>query len=145
MIRESLIEELEYAFSKQSWHGANLMGALRGVSPAQAVKRLHGRHSIWEQLLHAAYWKHRVLRKLGSTQTFPRKGSDWPAAPSAGDMAAWKADMQMLRGLHAALIEAVAKLPDVKLSTKVRWLIHGAAAHDCYHAGQIKILRRLLS
>jgi hypothetical protein len=145
MSRELLIEELRNAFDKASWHGANLMGALRGATPAQAAIRMHGRHSIWEQLLHAAYWKHRVLRKFGSKSKFARKGSDWPAAPTRAGAAEWKADLEMMRGLHAQLVALVAALPQKQLDSRTRWLLHGAAAHDVYHAGQIKLLRRMIA
>jgi hypothetical protein len=42
------------------------------------------------------------------------------------------------------LRDAVAKLPAKRLDAKTIWLIQGAAAHDLYHAGQIKLLLRLL-
>ena len=145
MLREILIEELRNGFDKRSWHGANLIGALRGVRPKLAARSVHGRKSIWQQLLHAAYWKHRALTYLGSTEPFPRKGSDWPRIPAKVDLATWKADREMLRELQRALVRAVTTLPEKKLKqARVRWLLHGAAAHDVYHAGQIKLLRRLV-
>jgi hypothetical protein len=144
MIREMLVEELNNAFDKRSWHGASLISALR-VSPAVAAKRVAGRHTIWEQLLHAAYWKHRVLLYLGSKEKFPRPGSDWIAMPKTPNAAAWKKDLELLRKLQAKLILTVMKLPDSGLNDrKTRWLLHGGAAHDLYHAGQIKLLRRLV-
>src|SRR5262245_26419167 len=122
MTRDLLIEELNNAFDKRSWHGAGLMSALR-VSPALAAKRAHGRHTIWEQLLHAAYWKHRVLLKLGSKDKFPRKGANWIVMPKVASAAAWKADLQLLRELQKRLIATVAKLPESKLDRKTRWLL----------------------
>ena len=145
MLRDHFIEELNNAFDKRSWHGANLLGALRGVTPAQAARRIGNRKTIWEQLLHAAYWKHRVLRILGFKQPFPRRGSNWPAMPAKLNAAAWKADVEMLRGLHASLIAIIGKCSDASLTPRKRWLLHGAAAHDLYHAGQIKLLRRLVT
>ena len=50
----ALVDALDYAFDKRSWHGPNLIGALRGVTRAAASARIHGRKAIWEQLLHAA-------------------------------------------------------------------------------------------
>jgi hypothetical protein len=138
-----LLDVLDCAFDKQGWHGANLTSALRGVTPAQAIARPPGRKCIWDQLLHAAYWKHRVLAKLAGTERFPRKGSNWPKLPEGQDKAAWRADHAMLKDIHRALRAAVAALPDSALDEKTVWLIHGAAAHDLYHAGQIKLLRRL--
>ena len=140
-----LLQALDLAFDKQSWHGANLTGALRGVSAAEALRRVRGRKCVWEQLLHAAYWKYRALSKLsGGVDPFPRKGSNWPAPPTKPTDAQWRADLLMLRDIHRRLREHVAGLGAADLDRPTTWLIHGAAAHDLYHSGQIKLLRRLL-
>ena len=140
----ALLDVLDCAFDKQSWHGANLTGALRGVTSAKAATKLGSRKCVWEQLLHAAYWKHRVLTKLTGPARFPRRGSNWPALPDPADDEAWRADVALLRQTHRALRGAVAGLPASSLDPKTVWLVHGAAAHDVYHAGQIKLLRRLV-
>ena len=140
-----LLGALDCAFDRRGWHGPNLTAALRGLTPEQAAARLPGRKCAWEQLLHAAYWKHRVLRMLAGPRPFPRKGSDWPALPPKQNEAAWRSDVAMLRDLHRDLRTAVAALTPRELTTKTVWLIQGAAAHDLYHAGQIKLLRRLTS
>ena len=45
--------------------GATPLGCLRGVQPEQAVwKPAPDRHSIWELVLHIAYWKYAVRRNL---------------------------------------------------------------------------------
>jgi hypothetical protein len=49
----------------------------------------------------------------------------------------------MLRDIHRQLRASVASLPADRLDAQTTWLVHGAAAHDVYHAGQIKLLRRL--
>ena len=138
-----LLDVLDCAFDERSWHGANLTSALRGVSSARAARKVGSRKCVWEQLLHAAYWKHRVLRKLTGAGRFPRAGSNWPALPAPADDAAWRADLSLLREIHRDLRAAVAALPASSLDPKTVWLVHGAAAHDAYHAGQIKLLRRL--
>src|SRR5688500_517091 len=107
-VKRLLLDALDQAFDKRSWHGPNLTGALRGLSAAQAAARLPGRKSVWEQALHAAYWKQRVLNKLAGPSRFPRKGSDWPPPPAERTEAAWKADVALLHGIHRRLREAVA-------------------------------------
>src|SRR5687768_2056734 len=98
--REALLEVIDQAFDKRSWHGPNLMGSLRGVTAAQAFERINGRKTIWEQALHAAYWKQRVLNHLTTTQRFPRRGGNWPAMPENPIETAWKADLELLRETH---------------------------------------------
>ena len=146
-----LLKELDAAFDKRSWHGPNLIGSLRGVTVATALARPPGRKCVWEQLLHAAYWKHIVLGKLavsigaGETRrgSFARPGSDWPTLPPRADERAWREDVALLRGLQRELRALVGGLVPKQLGEKTVWLIHGAAAHDVYHAGQIRLLRRL--
>src|SRR5437870_5154782 len=60
-----LLDVFNQAFSGRSWHGTPLWGALRGVSPSLALWRPgRGRHNIWELVLHTAYWKCIVRRRL---------------------------------------------------------------------------------
>ena len=143
-LRSVLLGELANGFDKRSWHGPNLAGSFRGLSAAEASARVAGRKSIWEQVLHAAYWKQRVLNKVtGTSGRLPRKGSNWPTMPTDLTEAAWRADVELLHDVHRQLVAAVAALPADRLDHKTVWLLHGAAAHDVYHAGQIRLLRRL--
>ncbi len=147
-----LLDLLDEAYDHKAWHGPNLRGALRGLSPQAAAWRpAPGRHSIWEIVLHCAYWKYAVRRKLvGGAKRggFPRSGSNWPRLPERLDGLAWKADLALLDATHRSLREAIAALPASRLrerlgtSAAVR-LVYGIAAHDLYHAGQVRLLIRL--
>ncbi len=148
-----LLDNLDRAYRGPSWHGTALRGTLRGVSTKLAIWRpTKARNSIWDLMLHAAYWKYSVRRKLAGADrgSFPRKPADFPALPSPADARAWKADLALLEEQHGLLREAVAGLDAAKLLTKRgSWrtvdFVHGAAAHDLYHAGQINLLKRLRS
>ncbi len=143
--REVLIGSLHTAFDQRSWHGSTLLGSIRSVHARVATQRVSKRRTIWEQVLHAAYWKHVVVNKLAGTTRFPRRGSNWPRLPDEPTEAAWRADVELLKATQRRLIEVVTALPDERLDDKTIWLIQGAAAHDLYHAGQIKLLRKLLA
>jgi DinB superfamily len=161
VITSMLLDGLDEAFDKKSWHGPNLRGAIRGVTAVQAAWRPAGdRHNIWELTLHAAYWKHVVRRKilrekrgsfvLAGSNFFERpEGGTAPAgsasAGSALNEAGWKRDIAILEAEHRILRDTVADLPARALTPAVRYLIRGAAAHDLYHAGQIRLLRRMCS
>lgn len=148
-----LLRLLDQGFDHAAWHGPTLGGAIRGVSARQAAWRPgKGRHNVWEIVLHTAYWKHAVWRRItgGELGTFPRPGSNWPALPSRLDERAWRADLRLLKEAHLRLRRAVAALPPNRLGRRVgkkRWThsetIHGIAMHDLYHAGQIQLLKRL--
>ena len=140
-----LLATIDHAFDVASWHGPNLMSSLRGVDAQTALRRLPGRKCIWEQALHAAYWKQMVLNKVAGTTPFPGRGSNWPKLPEQPTNAAWKADLQMLIGIHARLRSAVAGMDPSQLDdAKLRRMIIGALLHDIYHAGQVRLLRKML-
>jgi uncharacterized damage-inducible protein DinB len=148
-----LLQILDEAYEKQAWHGPNLRGSIRGLELERAAWRpAQGRHNIWEIVVHAAYWKYAVRRRLRGEKrgSFPLKGSNWFVRPETPTESAWRADVALLDEMHRALREAVAGLapgdlvrkPPTSKVTNAR-LIAGIAAHDVYHAGQIQLLKRL--
>ena len=149
-----LLSVLDDAYSGKSWQGPNLKGSLRGLSAAEAAWRPRpDRHNIWELVLHAAYWKYTVKRKLLNEKrgSFPCKGSNWFSRPQDLTTSAWKEDQRLLDGIHRDLREAIAslnpKILDRKLAGsryKCAKLIYGVAAHDIYHTGQITLIKRLI-
>ena len=146
-----LLELLDEAFDKKSWHGPNLRGAIRGVTARQAAWRAApDRHNIWEFTVHAAYWKYVVRRRITGDKrgSFPLPGSNFFARPEELSEKAWKADAALLVAQHQDLRRTIVELPRELRRDGKKWratlhLIRGIAAHDLYHAGQIRLLRRL--
>jgi len=148
-----LLRLLEEGYVKKTWHGSNLRGSLRGLTPRQAAWRpARGRHNIWEILVHTAYWKYTVRRRLLGEKrgSFPLKGSNWFKRPDKADHASLKSDLQLLEEMHRSLYDAVRQMKPGSLhrrSSNSKFtnaqVIYGVAAHDIYHAGQIQLLKRL--
>ncbi len=143
-----LLALLDEAYSKKTWHGPNLRQGLKGVSAKQAAWRpAPNRHNIWEETLHAAYWKYAVRRKLegGKRGSFILKGSNFFARPEKGKAseADWRGDRAILEGEHHALVHAIGKILKSSGAKKHVRMLYGVAFHDVYHAGQIRLLRRL--
>jgi uncharacterized damage-inducible protein DinB len=144
---------IDTSYNRVSWHGTNLRGAIRGVTPQQAAWRPgRGRHNIWELVVHAAYWKYVAWRRLTSAArgSFPLEGSNWFVRPQHTTLKAWRADIALLEQTHRTLRAAIAELGPRDLARKpprskvtMRALVTGVAAHDLYHAGQIQLLKRL--
>lgn len=149
-----LLALLDRAYDKKSWHGPNLRGSIRRIEAARAALRpAAGRHNIWEIVVHCAYWKYAVRRRLLGEKrgSFPCKGSNWFARPNFASIEAWAADIELLDETHRKLRAAVAALapadlPIVPPGSKVSngEIIAGIAAHDVYHAGQIQLLKRFV-
>jgi hypothetical protein len=153
---DALLQLLGEAFDRPSWHGTNLRGSVRGVAAKTALWRPHpSRHNIWELVVHAAYWKYVVRRRLTGEKrgSFALQGSNWfvRPAPDRSDRA-FRADVRLLLREHELLLEVIGRLTDRDLARRSRgskWtkggLVRGVAAHDLYHAGQIQFLKRLQS
>lgn len=152
-----LIRILNEAFDRKSWHGTNLRGSIRGLNVQQASWRPQPeRHNIWEHVLHCAYWKYTVRRRLTGEKrgSFTLKGSNWFERPTATDRSesSWKEAVDLLAENHQQLLASIEELSPDQLNkpaaggeTSILTLITGVAAHDIYHAGQIQLLKKLMS
>jgi uncharacterized damage-inducible protein DinB len=151
--REHLLASLRRAFDGRSWHGPNLLGALRGLTPELAFFRPGpGRHSVYDLVLHAAYWKYVARRRLTGEKrgSFPVKGSNFFPEPKVKDARALREARALLEETHRALRKTVETLPEAAFSERrgswtAEELIAGVAAHDLYHAGQIQLVKRFFA
>ena len=149
----ALLHALDRAYDRASWHGPNLRGAVRGLSPAaSAFRPAEGRNSISELVVHCAYWKYAVRRKLTGEKrgSFPLEGSNWFRRPRREGVTRWKADVALLDEMHRTLRDAIERFPADRWTKRARGskhtyqdLVAGATAHDLYHAGQIRLLKVL--
>lgn len=153
MPRSQLIDVVEEGFRKQTWHGPNLMGSIRGLDPDTAAWRPGaGRHNIWELIVHCAYWKYTVTRRLTGAKrgSFPLEGSNF-FPRNGGTAADLRRDVALLQRCHKDLLAAVGAVKPRDLGARTsgekKWTreqaIRGVACHDVYHAGQIQLLKRL--
>jgi hypothetical protein len=147
---ELVLALLSEGYSRKTWHGPNLRQSLKGVSASQAAWRpAPGRHNIWELALHSAYWKYAVRRRIegGKRGSFVLKGSNFFARPEEGKATeeAWRADLALLEREHKDLEEAIRRVLKTPRAKKLLPALYGVAFHDIYHAGQIRLLRRLMS
>lgn len=148
--RDVLLALLDEAFDHRSWHGTTLLGSIRGLTPEAAAWRpARGRHNIWEVVVHAAYWKYTVRRRLNGEKhgSFALEGSNWFG--DAGDRT-WKDDVALLVEEHRKLRASAAAFPERLLHKALdaqkrtaAFTIRGIAAHDRYHAGQVQLIKRL--
>lgn len=150
---------IENAYRGKGWQGPTLSGALRGVTPAEALFRpARSRKCIWDHVRHAAYWKYAVAALLerevlgvAEPEPFPLSPSNWPHLPAPADSAAWKRDRALLEKMHERVLQAVSALdldhldrrPSPRHKLPLAGYVAGIAAHDAYHCGQIQLLKRL--
>ena len=126
-----------------------------GSLAAQAVRRpAADRHNIAELVVHCAYWKYTVVRRLAGEArgTFALSGSNFFVREAPYSEEAWTDDIRLLDDTHRGLRAEIVALTDRQLlrllgdsdRTTVFDTVAGIAAHDLYHAGQIQMLKRLI-
>ncbi len=146
---ELILALLDEAYQKKTWHGPNLKQSIRGITAKEAAWRPGPRrHNIWEEVLHAAYWKYAVRRRIegGKRGSFALKGSNFFVKPEKGKLseAAWNMDKALLEDEHRQMRAAIEKVLRTPRGLKIVRMLYGVALHDIYHAGQIRLLRRLM-
>jgi len=151
---EHLLGLLDEAYNRAAWHGPNLRGSIRGVTAREAaLPPKAGRLTIWEIVVHAAYWKYVVRRRLTGEKrgSFSLPGSNWFGRPKDRSEKAWRAAVALLESQQKLLKKTVSSIKPQDLDrrsrgskTIARRLIAGIAFHDVYHAGQIQLIKKLI-
>ncbi|MFO0956111.1 MAG: DinB family protein [Isosphaeraceae bacterium] len=109
-------------------------------------------HSIWGLVSHLAAWVEVVTIRIDEWRPLvePDDG-DFPPVTDLSP-AAWAAALERLHRSHHALLDVIARLDPGKLDRIVPGkdypgavMLHGTAQHYGYHAGQIALLKKLLS
>jgi uncharacterized damage-inducible protein DinB len=152
-IRATALEDLlTEAWTGPAWHGPSLRQVVHTLTPEAAIARVdRASHSAWALILHAAYWKHRVWCRITGARgsRFARRPSNFPAPPTEPDPGRWREDLDLLDAHAGELLTLAATLRDRDLGRRagrytVEASLRGIALHDIYHAGQIRMLQRML-
>lgn len=153
-----ILDQFRRAYNSDAWYGTPVSKILRGISSAQAARRIIPQaHSIWELLLHITAWEGEALRRLETgVMNMPEEG-DWNVVADSSEVA-WDNALQRFHTVHAALEQKIENLTDEELQTvlgtkrvretgegvSVYVLLHGIIQHTIYHAGQIALLKKAL-
>ena len=146
-----LAEAIRRSVVGPMWHGSSLGELLGDIDPRIAGARpLEQAHSIWELTLHIAVWTDVARRRVLGERVNPTAAEDWPVPQGTG-VAEWTRDRARVHSSHDELADVVRSLPTGRLDATVagcdytiRTLLHGVIEHDCYHGGQIALLKKAL-
>jgi uncharacterized damage-inducible protein DinB len=148
-----IADQSRRAYAGKAWHGPSLKLLLRGVAAQQAAARpIPGAHTIWELVLHIAAWDRVAAERIrGGKRTSLPASENFPVVTDTSE-AAWKKTLANLEEANRDLRDAIAKCPPAKLDRKLGGgdysfyvTMHGSVQHDLYHAGQIAILKKMVS
>jgi DinB superfamily len=143
---------LEEGYGAGAWHGPDLAAALANVTPETAFTRPGpGCHNIAEIALHHAWCVRSVIGQLTGRPPDPflMEGEDWFELDGAGGPA-WPEVLALFAAYQTTIAKAVADLGAERIESPLREaerfdLALGITCHAVYHAGQIQLVKRLLS
>ncbi len=144
-------DQLHAVHDGPAWHGPSLHEALEGVDATLAARRPpNGAHRIGEIVAHVSIWLD-VCRCWLEGQAADVSDEENFSTPSDG-AAAWQRLLATLDARAAALEQAMRQFPAARLEAIVpnreytfATLLSGLPFHTAYHAGQISLLKRILS
>lgn len=137
--RAHVAETWDAAWSSGLW-AASWSKSLEGLTAAKAAwPPAPGRHSIWQHVLHMVFWRENWLRRA-ATGVKPTPDEiaqlNFPDVADASEPA-WAALRARFADSQSCMAGAL-RDPDPANDPLVGFL-----AHDCYHFGQINLLRAL--
>ena len=149
---ERIADQLHRAIDGPAWHGDSVFEILRGVTARQAAARpIPNAHSIWGLVLHMIAWGWVVKNRVeGKRQDVPDEG-DWPQVTDTGEEA-WRQAQEKLKSMVSAVCQTATGLDNARLAAFAPGcafdnyvMLHGLVQHCLYHAGQMALLKKLVS
>jgi nicotinate-nucleotide pyrophosphorylase (carboxylating) len=150
---QRILDQLRRSWDGHAWHGPPLWKILADTSAATAAaKPVAGAHSIAELVLHIACWQDVASRRLQGQDYEPPASENFPEVSCLSEPA-WQHTLSELRRSFEELCVGVGKLEESRLDEivpgKLKYsfyvLLHGVVQHNLYHAGQIALLKRMVT
>jgi hypothetical protein len=144
-----LIDQWDQLWKSGLW-AAPMSRALEDLTPRQAAwrpdlppGRQDKRHSIWQIVNHIMFWREVALRRSmggpGPTEEeAASRNFDAPTTDADATESNWQATREHFGDSHQQIAAALAD-PGIPID-RLQYLI----GHDCYHLGQIMLLRAML-
>jgi uncharacterized damage-inducible protein DinB len=128
------------------------MEILDGVNArVAAAKPFSHAHSIWEIVLHLTATQELLVDRLQGIARELAPDEDWPRVPVPTETA-WREAIEMLNRGEERLREKVATFPAERLDeplvpngSSAYNNLHGHVQHNLYHAGQMMLLKRIIT
>jgi uncharacterized damage-inducible protein DinB len=146
---QRILNHYDGVMNGDAWHGDAIWRTLDGISAKQAAARpLPGAHTIWEIVMHMAFWEKVAAQRLDGARAGLVEELNFPPMSAATDQN-WRATLEEFRASNRNFREALGRLDPVKLNDlsaagKRTFYAeaHGVIEHHVYHAGQIALLKK---
>jgi hypothetical protein len=141
-----LLKDLDNFFYGPNFWQAGLYPQVKDLSLEQALwKPSAERHCIWEILQHINTWKWFAIESIKGNKIVSMKEYNWVPLPESPVEAKWQAEVEKSKTLHEEFKTLVSNAsPELfELSKENIEYYRQVAYHDCYHTGQIGLLRAI--
>jgi uncharacterized damage-inducible protein DinB len=149
-----IYQNISNIYDGKPWYGDHVCSYLSGVSAGMATRRPEKlNHSIAEIVCHMTAWRYFAIEKLKDNAAYEVWDTElnWKKIVSLTEEE-WQGVGDNLLESQTQLLAQIEQMPESKLSAQVegrtynfRLLLQGIAQHDIYHAGQISMIRKLVS
>lgn len=143
---KSYINDLDqFIEGKNFWQGS-LLKLLEGLTLQQALyKPAPDRHCIWEYLRHIIYWKHWAITYVKTGEKLNAKEDNWAPLPEVQNETTLQDDINKLKSQHDECKVISGNLGDDLFTSTEEKIVffRQLLYHDCYHAGQIGMLKAM--
>jgi uncharacterized damage-inducible protein DinB len=145
---EKIAKLFEAFYDGECWVGINFQQAIKGIDETLAArKRDDAFNSIWQLVNHIIYWRKTVMIRLQGVLGNPPISDFYQ--PEKADMQSWKETLLHFEEVQNELVKTIRAFPPTQLDkaspkraqTNYQLLI-GCLQHDCYHMGQIILLKK---
>jgi uncharacterized damage-inducible protein DinB len=145
-----IAEQLRRMMFGTAWHGPSVLEALDGLSARAAnAHPIPGAHSIAELIAHIDVTQKLILARLRG-ESPPATDADF--FPPVADLSeqTLKSTVSQLKAQEEEIIGAASRMSDEQIAASIPGgatayeTLHGHCQHNAFHAGQIRLLRKLV-
>ena len=143
---QSYLSDIEAFIEGENFWQASLLKQLDGVNFEQALyKPAPDRHCIWEVVRHINFWKHWAITYVKDGVKLNAKEENWKHLPVILNENTWQEDLNELKSLNEQCKKITSGIGDDLFTSDDEKFIffRQLLYHDCYHTGQIGLLRVL--
>jgi hypothetical protein len=141
-----LLKDLDDFFYGPNFWQAGLYPQVKDLSLEQALwKPAAERHNIWEILQHINAWKWFAVESIKGNKISSMKEYNWMSLPAPPEEEKWQAEVDKSKKLHEELKTLVSNASSELFEPSKENIEYyqQVAYHDCYHTGQIGLLRAM--
>ncbi len=145
---QQILERYDQTLSGDAWYGDPVWKILDGIDAhCAAAQPIPGAHTIWQLVMHMAFWEDVATRRFSGPVT-PDEAGNFPPTPELSEED-WRRTLDRFRASNAEFRAALTRLDPAKLSENTpegrrsfRYEMVGIIEHDIYHAAQIALLKK---